>query len=368
YLHFYKDMRPDEQGIPMPYDRLSEYFPNEESAAPLLESIRQACLRPRDRFWDIPVPKIDSAFDNLLVPQPSWSPSTTQQLRKLVAAPYLAPNDWMPRSEAYFVFPLAQGTPGKQCGLAATGVYQPSLRSPWLAAKEVFGTDWPLIGDAWRAIAAFERTLVQRDTPLDKYLQGDKSALTEQQLRGMKLYNGKAGCIQCHNGELASDQDYYNIGVPPNKRWEEDGLAQVTFRFENYAKGQNEENYRTAKSDWGFYFRGKNQWDKGKFRTPSLRYTMYTAPYMHNGVFYTMEDVVDFYNRGGFDEDGRTTLFPETKSKLIKPLGLTDEEKEDLVAFLEAFSGEEIAMEKPKLPPYTLLFTKAELEAAQEAK
>ncbi|WP_419637827.1 hypothetical protein [Thiolapillus sp.] len=72
------------------------------------------------------------------MPQPSWSPSTTQQLRKLVAAPYLAPNDWTPRSEAYFVFPLAQGTPGKQCGLAATGVYQPSLRSPWLAAS-VFG-------------------------------------------------------------------------------------------------------------------------------------------------------------------------------------------------------------------------------------
>ncbi|WP_294052076.1 hypothetical protein [Thiolapillus sp.] len=81
-------------------------------------------------------PKIDSAFDNLLVPQPSWSPSTTQQLRKLVAAPYLSPNDWTPRSEAYFVFPLAQGTPGKQCGLAATGVYQPSLRSPWLAALD----------------------------------------------------------------------------------------------------------------------------------------------------------------------------------------------------------------------------------------
>ncbi len=71
------------------------------------------------------------------MPQPSWSPSTTQQLRKLVAAPYLAPNDWTPRSEAYFVFPLAQGTPGKQCGLAATGVYQPSLRSPWLAATEM---------------------------------------------------------------------------------------------------------------------------------------------------------------------------------------------------------------------------------------
>ncbi len=100
-----------------------------------LQALQQACLRPRDRFWDIPVPKIDSAFDNLFVPQPSWSPSTTQQLRKLVAAPYLPPNDWTPRSGAYFVFPLAQGTPGKQCGLAATGVYQPSLRSPWLSAE-----------------------------------------------------------------------------------------------------------------------------------------------------------------------------------------------------------------------------------------
>ncbi|WP_419583000.1 hypothetical protein, partial [Thiolapillus sp.] len=72
-----------------------------------MKSFCQACLRPRDRFWDIPVPKIDSAFDNLLVPQPSWSPSTTQQLRKLVAAPYLAPNDWTPRLDAYFASPLA---------------------------------------------------------------------------------------------------------------------------------------------------------------------------------------------------------------------------------------------------------------------
>uniref|UniRef100_UPI003AF6599E hypothetical protein n=1 Tax=Thiolapillus sp. TaxID=2017437 RepID=UPI003AF6599E len=69
--------------------------------------LEQACLRPRDRFWDIPVPKIDSAFDNLLVPQTSWSPSTTQQLRKLVAAPYLSPNDWTPRLDAYFASPLA---------------------------------------------------------------------------------------------------------------------------------------------------------------------------------------------------------------------------------------------------------------------
>ncbi|WP_293653957.1 hypothetical protein, partial [Thiolapillus sp.] len=111
-------------------------LPSDSSVSVSLRHCGQACLRPRDRFWDIPVPKIDSAFDNLFVPQPSWSPSTTQQLRKLVAAPYLSPNDWAPRLDAYFASPLAQGTPGKQCSLAATGDYQPSLRSPWLAAVE----------------------------------------------------------------------------------------------------------------------------------------------------------------------------------------------------------------------------------------
>lgn len=234
--------------------------------------------------------------------------------------------------------------------------------------REVWGTEWPLIDDAWKSIAAFERTIVQRDTPLDKYLQGDESALSDEQKRGMELFNGKAGCIQCHNGALATDQDYHNIGVPPNKRWEEDGLAQITFRFEQYAKGQTEEGYRTAKSDWGFYYRGKNKLDRGKFRTPSLRYTMYTAPYMHNGVFYTLEEVVDFYDNGGMDEEGRTTLFVENKSPLIKPLGLSDEEKEDLIAFLGAFSGDEILMDKPELPEYAPLFTQAELEQAQEEK
>ncbi|WP_419628659.1 hypothetical protein, partial [Thiolapillus sp.] len=133
----------------------------------------QACLRPRDRFWDIPVPKIDSAFDNPLVPQPSWSPSTTQQLRKLVAAPYLAPNDWTPRSEAYFVFPLAQGTPGKQCGLAATGVYQPSLRSPWLAADD--GFRWIQIGDFRQTIS-----LQLRYRQIDGYLPGAIHATQHQ--------------------------------------------------------------------------------------------------------------------------------------------------------------------------------------------
>jgi cytochrome c peroxidase len=232
--------------------------------------------------------------------------------------------------------------------------------------KDVFGDQSPRIKNAWRAIASFERTLNQTDTPLDRYLGGDKNALSAEQVRGKALFEGKAGCIQCHNGALASNMEMYNIGVPPSKRWEEDGLAQITFRFEVYAKGANEELYRTAKADPGAYFRGKNAWDKGKFRTPSLRYTKYTAPYMHNGAFYTFEEVVDFYNAGGKDEEGRTTGWPKTKSKLIQPLGLSDDEKTDLVAFLDAFSDEEILMDKPELPDYAPLFTLKELKEAKK--
>ncbi len=234
------------------------------------------------------------------------------------------------------------------------------------AFNEVFGDEWPIIANAWKAIASFERTLVQRDTPLDKYLQGDKAALGEAELRGKALFEGKAKCIQCHNGAMATDFEFYNIGVPPAKRWEEDGMAQITFRFELYAKGAKESLYRSAKADPGFYFRGKNEWDLGKFRTPSLRYTKYTAPYMHNGAFYELSEVVDFYNRGGVDEDGRTTGYPQNKTSLIKPLGLSDEEKEDLVAFIEAFSGDEISITKPALPGYAPLFTKAELKRAKK--
>jgi len=234
------------------------------------------------------------------------------------------------------------------------------------AFNEVFGDEWPLIDNAWRAIAAYERTLVQTDTPIDKYLKGDKTALSEEQVRGKAIFEGKGGCIQCHNGALSTNQEYANIGIPPNTRWQEDGLAQITFRFENYAKGQTEEGYRKAKSDWGLYFRTKNDWDKGKFRVPSLRYTKYTAPYMHNGVFFTLEEVVDFYNAGGKDENGRTTLFTENKDKRIKPLGLSDDEKSDLVTFIESFSGEEMIIPKPKLPAYQALFTKAELEEVKK--
>ncbi|MGI9382537.1 MAG: cytochrome-c peroxidase [Methyloligellaceae bacterium] len=218
--------------------------------------------------------------------------------------------------------------------------------------KKVFGDEWPKIRNAWRAIAAFERTLVQTDTPVDKYLRGDKNALNDQQKRGMKLFTGKARCILCHNGALTTDQKYYNLGVPPAERWEEDGLAQITFRFEQYAKGVTQKMYRSIKDDAGLYYRTKQKRDMGKFRTPSLRYAKYTAPYMHNGAFWELKDVVEFYNKGGGKNE-----FSANKTPLIKPLGLSEKQLEDLVAFVEAFSGPEIEIEAPKLPQYAPLPT-----------
>ncbi|PMO70646.1 cytochrome-c peroxidase [Vibrio splendidus] len=232
--------------------------------------------------------------------------------------------------------------------------------------KRVFGDDTPKIHNAWRAIAAFERTMIQRDTPIDNYLLGDKTALSESQLKGKVLFEGKANCIACHNGALASDQKFYNIGVPPSPWWNDDGLAQITFRFELYSKGVTEEMYRTTKADPGAYFRAKRKEMLGKFRTPSLRYTKYTAPYMHNGTIPTLEAVIEFYDRGGVADDGRTTGYPQTKSALIQPLGLTEQDKKNLLSFVEAFSGEQIFIEEPTIPEYQPLFTKEELAGAEK--
>jgi len=212
--------------------------------------------------------------------------------------------------------------------------------------KSVFGDTWPNIRHAYMAIAAFERTLVQTDTPFDTYMRGDDKALDASQKRGLDLFTGKAGCAQCHSGAMLSNEKYYNLGVPPYDGWETDALAQITFRFELYAKGVTQDKYKKYKDDPGYYFRTKQVADLGKFRVPSLRYTKYTAPYMHNGMLASLADVVDFYNAGGGENE-----FSATKTKLIKPLGLNDKEKADLVAFIESLSGDRMVMEQPDLPP-----------------
>ena len=215
--------------------------------------------------------------------------------------------------------------------------------------KDVFGDIQPKLSNAWKAIATYERTLVQTDTPFDRFMRGDAAALSDEAKRGKALFEGKANCVECHNGALFSDQKYYNIGLPRAERWLNDGLAQITFRYEQYAKGVTEEMYRTIKDDAGLYYRTKQKADMGKFRTPSLRYTIFTAPYMHNGAFFDLREVVEFYNDGGGKNDF------DTKTKLLKPLDLDDDEIDDLVAFMESLSGDEIKQSTPTLPEYAPL-------------
>ena len=216
--------------------------------------------------------------------------------------------------------------------------------------REVFGTPWPTIDDAWRAISAFERTVISRakDVPFDRYMKGDKKALSESAKRGLALFQGKAGCVQCHNGALLSDEDYHNIGVPRNPAFEEDPLRQITLRYQHVIRGVPESVYRKADRDLGLFYTTKREADKGRFRTPSLRELRYTAPYMHNGAFFELDEVVDFYDEGGGQD--------ANKSPLIRKLGLSDEEKEDLLAFLESLSSDEpLLMKPPELPPYAAM-------------
>ncbi len=213
------------------------------------------------------------------------------------------------------------------------------------AFKKVFGTDWPRINDAWRAISAYERTIVTdaKQVPFDRWLAGDKKALGDAQQRGMALFNGKANCIQCHNGALISDQKFHRLGLPENPDFKGDPLLQITHRWEHYQKGVPETRYRDAPTDFGLYYQTKNPKDIGKFRTPSLREVKYTAPYMHNGVFATLAEVVEFYNVGGGND-------PQ-KSPLVNALGLSAAEKADLLSFLDALSMDKPLLQAdPKLP------------------
>ena len=148
---------------------------------------------------------------------------------------------------------------------------------------------------------------------------------------------------------MLTDQDFHNLGIPRHPLFEQDPLRQISLRYQHYIRGVPESVYRSADRDLGLYYTTKRDKDMGKFRTPPLRYLAYTAPYMHNGVFASLEEVVDFYNQGGGED--------ENKSPLLQPLGLTEDEKFALVAFLESLSGSVIRMTPPESLPYEVVVT-----------
>jgi cytochrome c peroxidase len=180
--------------------------------------------------------------------------------------------------------------------------------------QKVFGTNVNLQGIV-EAIAAYERTIISTNSPFDKFMLGDKTAMTEQAVNGMQLFKGKARCIVCHNGPNFTDNRFHNLGVP-----------QVG----------------PQKEDLGRFYVTRLEKDKRAFKTPTLRSITETAPYMHDGAFQKLEEVIEFLDNGGGDDSN--------KSHLMKPLGLTAEEKAQLLAFLNALKGEELSFEFPTLP------------------
>ncbi|MCH2587556.1 MAG: c-type cytochrome [Planctomycetales bacterium] len=169
---------------------------------------------------------------------------------------------------------------------------------------KVFGSRDFTIDHVGKAIATFERTVLSGNSPYDQYVNGDKKALNASQARGFNVFFKKAACDSCHLGFNFTDGSFENIGIGMDK----------------------------PKPDLGrFVVTGKAS-DKGSFKTPTLREIEHTGPYMHDGRFKTLEQVVEHYDKGGIKN-------PNLDSRL-KPLKLTKQDKKDLVAFLKALSGE----------------------------
>lgn len=220
----------------------------------------------------------------------------------------------------------------KANAMAADGKWE--MMAP--ADRDIVNTVMANIG---KAITAYERKLVSRNAPIDKYIEGNYAALTSAQKRGLGLFIGKAACVDCHSGAVMTDNKFHNTGVPQAVL---NAPAVDNGRFDEIPKTLSN-NFNTASkySDDQELGRAKlmplmqTEDLRGQFRTGMLRQIEMTGPYMHNGSLETLEDVVRFYNWGG-----GSAGFAGTKSTAMAPLFLTDGEQADLVAFLHALTGE----------------------------
>ena len=150
--------------------------------------------------------------------------------------------------------------------------------------------------DISRALASFVRSILSGNSTFDRYINGDRAALSPEQEAGLQLFRGKANCVACHVGPNFTDERLHNTGIA----WR-DG------EFTDIGAGQ------------------------GNFKTPTLREVARTAPYMHDGSLATLEDVIEYYDRGG---NRNPSLDPE-----IRPLRLSATEKQSLIAFLHSLNG-----------------------------
>ncbi len=204
------------------------------------------------------------------------------------------------------------------------------------AFKTIFGKDVNIKLIA-KALAAFQRTLISKNAPIDKFLKGDKSALSDEAKKGLEIFVGKGRCIECHYGAYLSDQKFHALMVPENPKYANEDKFIVTRRY--IAKINNYHDYMNIKEDLGRYFKTKKKQDYKAFKTPTLREIAKTAPYMHNGIFKNLDEVIDFFNKGGGQGN-----------KALKPLNLTEYERKVLKTFLtEALSGEDLKIRLPDI-------------------
>ena len=195
---------------------------------------------------------------------------------------------------------------------------------------KIYGTGVTVRGIT-RSIAAYERTLVTQPSPFDKYLSGDQSAISPPAQKGLELFQGKANCALCHHGFTFTDSEFHNIGIPSLLK------QNSPRRFSLGKQGK-----RPQDDDMGRYGITRRREDMSSFKTPTLRNITQTAPYMHNGVFKTLEEVIEFYNKGGIKN-------PNLDMQM-KPLGLTAQEKFHLIEFLKTLTGPLPDTNIPELP------------------
>lgn len=188
-------------------------------------------------------------------------------------------------------------------------------------------------------IGEFIKSVTSQNAPIDKFLKGDATALSAQAKAGYDVFKGKGNCVSCHNGPVGSDGKLHKTGVPENPEVWNDPLRAITMLRHYSTSGMP--NYMSARTDVGSYAITKDKRDIGKFATPSIRDLKYTAPYMHNGMFATLDQVIDFYDRGG------------GAGSELKPLNLAAAEKQALKTFLvDGMSGDPVTVEIPKMPAY----------------
>ena len=239
----------------------------------------------------------------------------------------------LPELEDTTRFP-ADGKPG-----------DPAFDSMSEADQRAINTIFANIG---KAIEAYERLLISRNAQFDRFVAGDTEAISFEAKRGLKTFIGKGVCILCHDTPTFTDDEFHNLGVPQGALPEDTGrYAGISSLLADPFNGGSIYSDDTAVATRILNFLEPTPQHQGEFKTPTLRNVALTAPYFHTGEFPTLASVIEFNNIGGTGGN-----FVGQREGTLEPLGLNEQEKTDLIEFLETLTGE--------LPPAHLL-TKPDL-------